>query len=162
MNSPTLRTHAETTNRTNPSSAVKQKHKAESRDGTTNGGIQKRGQIDNKTPSVHFFRAGRPASSCSFLTAHVPLNDYLKRFKKVDNARCPACVTELWSETVRHFLLECPGRIIRARKMGIGNATQVKKKPKALTNVNCTERGSVPVARKMQNAKFIGQLRYVT
>lgn len=37
---------------------------------------------------------------------HVPLNQYLLRFKKVDNPCCPACSHP--KETVEHFLLYCP------------------------------------------------------
>ena len=39
-------------------------------------------------------------------TGHIPLNGYLKRFKRVDSAKCPACGHP--KENVRHFLLECP------------------------------------------------------
>ncbi len=41
------------------------------------------------------------------LIEHILLNKYLKRINKVDKERCPACRAS--SETVRHFLLECPG-----------------------------------------------------
>jgi hypothetical protein len=37
---------------------------------------------------------------------HVPLNQYLHRFKKIDNPRCPACGHP--TETVEHYLLQCP------------------------------------------------------
>ena len=37
---------------------------------------------------------------------HVMLNQYLHRFKKVDNPHCPACGHP--KETVEHFLLYCP------------------------------------------------------
>jgi len=37
---------------------------------------------------------------------HAPINSYLKRFKIVDCARCPACSAEY--EDVAHFLLLCP------------------------------------------------------
>ena len=37
---------------------------------------------------------------------HVPLNKYLHRFKKVDNASCPACSDP--HESVEHYLLQCP------------------------------------------------------
>ena len=79
----------------------------------------KRGQStarnDNKSPSVHFLRSISNANisrrSASLITqlyiGHVPLNEYLNRFKKVDSSRCPACGAR--SETVQHFLLECPG-----------------------------------------------------
>ena len=71
-------------------------------------------KIDNKTPSAHFLRiisnANLSRRSASLVTQiileHIPLNEYLKRFKLVDNARCPAC--GCGAETVRHFVLECP------------------------------------------------------
>ena len=37
---------------------------------------------------------------------HVPLNQYLHRFKRVDNPRCPACGHP--NETVEHFIIQCP------------------------------------------------------
>jgi ribonuclease HI len=72
-------------------------------------------KIDKNTPSVHFLRSisnsnisRRSASLVTqLLLEHIPLNDYLKRIKKVDKANCPACGSS--RETVKHFLLECPG-----------------------------------------------------
>ena len=71
-------------------------------------------KIDNKTPSAHLLRiisnadiSRRSASLVTqILTEHIPLNEYLNRFKLVDSPRCPACRSG--SESVRHFLLECP------------------------------------------------------
>ena len=40
------------------------------------------------------------------LLKHIPLNEYLYKIKAVDNAKCPACGAV--SESVRHFLMECP------------------------------------------------------
>jgi ribonuclease HI len=37
---------------------------------------------------------------------HIPLNQYLHRFKRVDNPRCPACGHP--NETVEHYLVYCP------------------------------------------------------
>jgi hypothetical protein len=37
---------------------------------------------------------------------HVLLNQYLFRFKRVDNPRCPACGHP--NETVEHFIVYCP------------------------------------------------------
>jgi hypothetical protein len=37
---------------------------------------------------------------------HIPLNSYLKRIRKVDNARCPACGED--EENIEHYLLRCP------------------------------------------------------
>jgi len=39
-------------------------------------------------------------------TGHIPLNVYLERVKRVDNARCPACSHP--KENVQHYLLDCP------------------------------------------------------
>jgi hypothetical protein len=36
---------------------------------------------------------------------HAPVNQYLKRIRKVDSARCPACGAD--KETIEHFLLSC-------------------------------------------------------
>ena len=41
------------------------------------------------------------------VTGHIPLNEYLYRFKLIKSARCPVCGTG--SESVKHFLLYCPG-----------------------------------------------------
>ena len=37
---------------------------------------------------------------------HVPLNEYLERFKRMDSAQCPACGHP--RENVQHFLKDCP------------------------------------------------------
>jgi ribonuclease HI len=71
-------------------------------------------KIDPKSPSPCFLHAisntnisRRSASHITQLyIGHIPLNDYLKRFKRVDSARCPACGAG--PESVRHFLMECP------------------------------------------------------
>ena len=39
-------------------------------------------------------------------SGHILLNGYLERFKRVDNARCPACGHPY--EDVKHYLLDCP------------------------------------------------------
>ncbi len=39
-------------------------------------------------------------------TGHIPLNEYLERFKRVDSARCPACGHP--KENAQHFLFDCP------------------------------------------------------
>ena len=50
----------------------------------------------------------RTASSKIFQlhVGHVPLNQYLFRFKRVDSPRCPTCGHP--EETVEHFLVYCP------------------------------------------------------
>jgi ribonuclease HI len=71
-------------------------------------------KIDPKSPSPHFLHAisntNISCRSASHITqlyiGHVSLNDYLKRFKRADSARCPACGAG--HESVRHFLMECP------------------------------------------------------
>ena len=72
-------------------------------------------KIDKSTPSAKFLGAISSAEisrrSASLITQllieHIPLNSYLEKFKKVDNARCPACGET--RESVSHFLLHCPG-----------------------------------------------------
>jgi hypothetical protein len=53
-------------------------------------------------------RISRKAASIIFQlrVGHAPLNQYLYRFKKVDNPQCPACSHP--EETAVHFLLQCP------------------------------------------------------
>ena len=71
-------------------------------------------KIDNKTPLTHFLRVTSNANisrrSASLvmqiLIEHIPLNEYLNRFKLVDSPRCPAC--GFGPESVRHFLIDCP------------------------------------------------------
>ncbi len=41
-----------------------------------------------------------------FRLTHIPLNRYLKRIRRVDNARCPACSKD--EKNIEHFLLRCP------------------------------------------------------
>ena len=50
----------------------------------------------------------RRAASAIFQlrVGHVPLNQYLHRFKKIDSPHCPACGHP--KETAEHFLLQCP------------------------------------------------------
>ena len=70
-------------------------------------------QIDNSTPSNKFLKAISATSiTCSTTSlisqlrlTYIPLNSYLKWFKRVDNARCPACRAD--KETIEHFLLFC-------------------------------------------------------
>ena len=71
-------------------------------------------KLGYKAPSTSFIRTISRANisrrSASLVTQlllnHIPLNEYLYRFKTVDSARCPACGAA--TESVRHFLLECP------------------------------------------------------
>jgi len=58
---------------------------------------------------------------------HIPLNSYLKRFKRVDSKQCPACGAD--EETIEHYLLFC---LAYAHKRW-ALARQVKKKKKLLT-----------------------------
>jgi len=72
-------------------------------------------QIDTTTLSNKFLKAisvpnlsRRSASLISQLRlTHIPLNSYLKQFKRADSARCPACGAD--DESIGHFLLTCPG-----------------------------------------------------
>jgi hypothetical protein len=71
-------------------------------------------KIDPSSPSKKFIelisnpKLSRKASSfiSQFRIAHIPLNSYLHRFKRVDQPSCPACGDP--KETVEHFLLHCP------------------------------------------------------
>lgn len=102
----------------NPS-AIQQRLYTETKQAWTNKWrTTKKGQffakIDKNTPSPHFLRSIsntnilRKAASIitQLVTGHIPLNEYLYRFKLINSTRCPACGTG--SESVRHFLLQCP------------------------------------------------------
>jgi ribonuclease HI len=43
---------------------------------------------------------------CQLRMGHIPLNTFLEKIKRVDNARCPACSHP--KEDMRHYLLDCP------------------------------------------------------
>jgi len=61
---------------------------------------------------------------------HTPLNSYLKRFKRMDSARCPACGAD--EETIEHFLLFCP--VYAYERWAL--ARQVKKQRKMISIVS--------------------------
>jgi len=90
---------------------------------------------NNTSPSNKFLKAisltkitRSTASLISQLKlTHIPLNSYLKWFKRADNARCPACGAD--KETIGHFLLFCPAYTHERWAL----ARQVKKKKKLLT-----------------------------
>jgi len=92
-------------------------------------------KIDSSTPSNKFLKAISlekiMCSTTSLISqlrlTHVPLNSYLKRFKRVDSARCPACGAD--KETIEHFLLLCP--IYAYERWAL--AHQVKKQKKMLS-----------------------------
>jgi len=92
-------------------------------------------QIDSSTPSDKFLKAisltNITPSTASLISqlrlTHIPLNSYLKRFKRADNARCPACRAD--EETIVHFLLFCPTYAHKRWAL----AHQVKKQKKPLT-----------------------------
>jgi hypothetical protein len=92
-------------------------------------------KIDGTTPSKSFLKAISNAditrSVASIITqlrlAHVPLNSYLKRFKRTDSARCPACGAD--DETISHYLLYCPSYAYERWTL----ARKAKKKRKAMT-----------------------------
>ena len=89
---------------------------------------------DNSTPSNKFLKAisltDITCSTASLISqlrlTHIPLNSYLKRFKRADNARCPACGAD--KETIGHYLLFCPAYTYKRWAL----ACQVKKKKKPL------------------------------
>jgi len=68
-------------------------------------------KINSSTLSNKFLKAislGKITCSTTSLISqlgltHIPLNSYLKRFKRADSARCPACRAD--KETIEHFLL---------------------------------------------------------
>lgn len=100
-------------------------------------------KIDSKTPSAHFLRvisnaniSRRSASLVTqILTEHIPLNEYLYRFKLVDSPRCPAC--GFGPESVKHFLLDCP--IYAHERWILGK--WCRKRNKALTLENLLDNG---------------------
>ena len=96
---------------------------------------RKMGNIDSTTPSKGFLKAistlgvTRTAAStiAQLRISHIPLNSYLKRFKRVDSARCPACRAD--DETIAHYLLSC---LTYAHERW-ALARQAKKNRKAMT-----------------------------
>jgi hypothetical protein len=99
--------------------ALKQKHneraKAKWKRTWTNSTRGKRDHlIDSSSPSKQFIELisnpKLPRQTTSLVMqlriAHIPLNSYLHKFKRVDSPRCPACGQG--KETVEHFLLHCP------------------------------------------------------
>jgi len=123
---------------TNPS-AVKRAHSDQLKfKWTTTWRKSKRGrkmhQTNSSTPSNKFLKA-ISATSITHSTAslisqlrltHIPLNSYLKQFKRADNARYPACRAD--EETIEHFLLFCLNYAHERWAL----ACQVKKKKKPL------------------------------
>ena len=90
---------------------IKQRWKSKWKQSTRGRRLAKLGL---KAPSPSFIRiisnANISRRSASLVTQalleHIPLNEYLYKVKAVDNARCPACGAA--TESVRHFLMECP------------------------------------------------------
>ena len=91
--------------------ALKMRWKA---DWTTSVRGKKMLHTDSTTPSTKFLRtisspnlSRNEASKIAQLRlGHIPLNEYLHRFKRVDKANCPACGADV--ESITHFLLNCP------------------------------------------------------
>ena len=71
-------------------------------------------RLDRSTPSKKFLNAishkelSRIDASriAQFRLGHAPVNQHLKRIRRVDSARFPACGDE--EETAEHFMLRCP------------------------------------------------------
>jgi hypothetical protein len=63
---------------------------------------------------------------------HAPLNQYLYKFKRVNNPRCPACGHT--NETVEHFLLYCPNYTHKRWPIINQNRGSVPKLVKILTS----------------------------
>jgi ribonuclease HI/exonuclease III len=72
-------------------------------------------KLDGTTPSAKFLESishpeisrSTASSIAQLRLTHVPVNEYLYRFKRVDSTRCPACGED--TEDITHFLLSCPG-----------------------------------------------------
>ncbi|XP_006460031.1 hypothetical protein AGABI2DRAFT_56609, partial [Agaricus bisporus var. bisporus H97] len=67
-------------------------------------------------------------------SGHIPINAYLKRFKKRDNDYCDNCLTNtnrILPETVNHYILDCPTynteRDELKRKLGRANAVDLER-----------------------------------
>ena len=92
-------------------------------------------QINNSTPLKKFLRViSMPDIMCSSASlilqlrlTHIPLNGYLKRFKRMDSARCLACGAD--EETITHFLLSCPSYAHKCWAL----ARQAKKNKKGMS-----------------------------
>ncbi|CDO74895.1 hypothetical protein BN946_scf184988.g2 [Trametes cinnabarina] len=60
-----------------------------------------------------------------FRTNHVPLQSYLHRFGRADDATCPTCLQA--PETIPHYLLDCPTyflhRVVHFRPLGFSGRT---------------------------------------
>ena len=92
-------------------------------------------QIDSTTPSNKFLKAisltNIMRSTASLISqlrlTNIPLNSYLKRFKRADNTRCPACGAD--EKTIVHFLLLCP--VYAHERWAL--ARQAKKQRKPMT-----------------------------
>jgi hypothetical protein len=103
---------------TNPSAVKRAHNDALKKVWTTTWKTSNRGrkitEIDSTTPSNKFLKTistpGITRNAASIISqlriTHTPLNNYLKRFKRVDSARCPACRAD--DETISHYLLICP------------------------------------------------------
>jgi hypothetical protein len=91
--------------------------------------------IDTSTPSKGFLKrisnTGLDCKAASLVSqliiSHVPLNIYLARFRKVNNARCPAYRASI--EDIEHLLLTCPSYAYEHWNL----KQQVKKKKKPFT-----------------------------
>jgi len=100
--------------------------------------VRKMHQINSSTPSNKFLNAisldkitRSTASLISQLRlTHTPLNSYLKRFKRIDSTRCPACRAD--KETIEHFLLFC--LVYAYERWAL--ACQVKKQRKTISIIS--------------------------
>lgn len=107
-------------------------------------------KVDNKPPSASFLHAisntNLSRRSASLITqlyiGHVPLNDFLKKIKRTDSARCPACGAG--SETVAHYLLECP--IYAHERWILAKRLSKRGKPMTLKNLLGDDEAYIPLA----------------
>ena len=100
-------------------SAAKQEHKSKLKNAwRTNWHKSPRAHrtkhIDPTIPSLKFLKLtsapdiSRQGASWLFQlrVGHIPLNEYLYRFKRMAHPNCPACGQEI--ESTQHFVLDCP------------------------------------------------------
>ena len=88
-------------------------------------------------------------------TGHIPLNGYLKHFKRVDSTKCPACSHP--KENIRHFLLECPSYTHERWAL----VKQCKKKSPKLEDILNDKDLIIPIANYIHATEHFEQGRTV-
>ena len=100
-------------------SAAKQEHKSKLKNAwrknwSKSPRAHRTKNIDPSVPSMNFLKLtsgldiSRQGASWLFQirVGHIPLNEYLHRFKRMAHSNCPACGQEV--ESTQHFVLDCP------------------------------------------------------